>query len=440
MKVVVIGGGIAGVAAATTAARRGSSVTILEGTGRLGLNRSLLPYVLSGGFPPEKVQVTEPNALSREFGVDVRLNDRALDVSSLSRSVRTENGRLDYDSLVLATGCQYLSDGPKGLSKQGVHLLRSPEDYLALSGSVAALSRPAVVGPAPLSLVVAQALSSSQRVRVFLGPRSLHRFSPGVGRMLVRAASAKDVELIDADADAVVGTRGAEAVLSSGRVYPCSGVVVLPKSCPSVPPSGCATGTYGGVLVDRWMRTSSKDIFAAGDCTETRMGSISLPSRLHSSSRVMGEVAGSNASGAAVRANLARSMALRIFGLEVCAAGVDIEEAARAGIDAVRVESECAARGDPSDGASVYASIVYDRPTRKVHGIQVAGPGALSLSEFCALAVASEMSLDQLAYHESPYLPSFNTDQSPIALTAGRALARVQERRVEAQGTHLRYR
>jgi NADPH-dependent 2,4-dienoyl-CoA reductase/sulfur reductase-like enzyme len=440
MKVVVVGGGIAGVAAATAAVDRGSSVTLLEGTDGLGPDRSLFPYILSRDCPPEAVRAVDPVALSRRLGVEIRLNERVLSVSSLSHSVRTENGRLDYDSLVLATGCRHLDCEVKGLSKPGVSVMRSSEDYLALSRSAAFMSRAVVVGPAPLSLVIAQALHSSRKVKVFLGPRSLRRFSPGVGGMVSRAASARGVELIDADVDVVVGTERAEAVLSAGVVHPCDGVVILPKSSPSLPPTGCATGAHGGVLVDRWMRTSSRDVFAAGDCTETRMGSASLPSRLHSSARVMGEVAGSNAAGAAIRANLARSMSLRLFGVEVCAAGVDTEEAARAGLDAVRVDSECAAVEGAPSGASVCVSVVYDRTTRKVHGIQAAGQGALSLSEFCSLAVASEMSLEQLAYHESPYLPNFNTGKSPIALTAGRALSPVQERTVEAQGTHLRYR
>ena len=85
-------------------------------------------------------------------------------------------------------------------------------------------------------------------------------------------------------------------------------------------------------------------------------------------------------------------------------------------------------------------SIVYDRSTLRVHGIQVAGNGAISLSEYASLAVSSGATLEALAYQESPYLPHFNRDASPIALTAGRVLAQVQERRIEAQGTHLRRR
>ena len=144
----------------------------------------------------------------------------------------------------------------------------------------------------------------------------------------------------------------------------------------------------------------------------------------------MGEVAGLNAARGSVQANLAGSVAMRLFGAEVCAAGIDAEEGVRAGLDAVRVDSE---------GEDVRISIVYDRTTRRVHGIQAAGPGALSLSEYASFAVASGASLEELAYHESPYLPGLNNDSSPIGLTAGRGLTLLEARNIEASRPNLRH-
>jgi NADPH-dependent 2,4-dienoyl-CoA reductase/sulfur reductase-like enzyme len=441
MQVLVAGAGVAGIAAAVAASRLGASVTLVEGSGRLGLNQAMLPQVLAGGCPSEKLQLEDVPRLSKEFGVEVRLNERVLSVDSRSHTARTGDGRLSFDSLVLATGSRHLSDEVKGMSKQGVFLMRSLDDYLALSKSRGGLSHITIMGSAPLALIVAQVLSGGSKARVFLGARGLRRFSPGVERRVAQAALVHGVELLNTDIDAIVGTRRVEAVISAGMVYPCDGVVVLPRSSPLLPEVDCLLGGHGGVLVDRSMRTSSKDVFAAGDCAELRLGSASLPSKLHSSSRVMGEVAGLNAAGGAARADLACSMAVDVFGLQVCTAGIDVEEGIRAGLDVARADSEdegMRRRGE--DGmldADTYASIVYDRSTLRVHGIQVAGPGTLSLSEYASLAVSSGAGLEALAYHDSPYLPNFNKDKSPIALTAGKVLAHVQERRIEAQGTHL---
>jgi NADPH-dependent 2,4-dienoyl-CoA reductase/sulfur reductase-like enzyme len=441
MRVLVVGGGVGGVAAAAAAAgKSGVDVTLVEGSGGLGLNQAMFPYVLTGECPPEKLHLADVSFLSKDLGVEVRLNERVLSVDSQSHTARTGDGRLSFDALVLATGSRYLVDRVKGMSKQGVFLMRSLDDYLALSRSRDTLSHIAIMGSAPLSLIVAQALSRGSNARVFLGARGLRRFSPGVERMVARAASARGVELLDADIDAIVGTGRVEAVIYAGGVRACDGVVVLPGSSPLLPQVDCLVGDHGGVLVDRSMRTSSKDIFAAGDCAELRLGSTSLPSRLHSSSRVMGEVAGLNAAGGTVRANLAGSMALDLFGVEVCTAGIEVEEGVRAGLDVARADSEGEMRDGLFGGGDVCTSIVYGRSTRRVHGIQVAGPGALSLSEYASLAVSSGAVLEDLAYHESPYLPNFNKDKSPISLTAGKALSHVQDQSIEAQGTHLRHR
>jgi NADPH-dependent 2,4-dienoyl-CoA reductase/sulfur reductase-like enzyme len=434
VRVLVVGGGVAGLAAALAARRSGASVTVVEGSGRLGLDQAALAHFLSDALPLEMLYLADALDLSREFGIEVKVDARVLSIDSGSHAVRTAEGRQSYDSLVLATGSRYVVDDVKGLSKLGVYAMRSPADYIELSRSKRGLSHVAIAGSAPLSLVVAQAMSRNSNARVFLGPRGLHRFSPGIERMVVQAATRR-VELFNSDVSAVVGTGRVEAVISEGRVYPCDAVVVLPRSLPNLPEVDCAVGGHGGLLVDSSMRTSSGDIFAAGDCAELRLGSASFPSRLRSSSRVMGEVAGLNAAGVVAKAALARSMAVDIFGVEVMTAGIDLEEGLRAGLDVARVDSEEGARCD----AGPVASIVYERSNLRVHGIQVAGPGALSLSEYVSLAVSSGVSLQQLAYPESPYLPSFNKDKPPIALTAGKALGQAQ-RRIEAQGTHLRYR
>jgi hypothetical protein len=286
--------------------------------------------------------------------------------------------------------------------------------------------------------MVAQAISSGQQVKVFLGAGGLGRFSPGLERIVERAARSRGVELLNADIDNVVGMKRVEAVMSAGMVYPCDGVVMLPRSAPLLPRVDCLVGDHGGALVDRSMRTTSGGVYAAGDCAELRLGSSSIQSRLHSSSELMGEVAGVNAAGGAARAEATGTMALEVFGIEVCTAGIGVEEGTSAGLDVERADS--GETGTDGMAGGTYASLVYDRSTLKVHGVQVAGPGAIALSEYVSLVVSCGSTLESLAYHESPYLPNINKDKPPIGLTAGKILRQIQERGIEAQGTHLRHR
>jgi NADPH-dependent 2,4-dienoyl-CoA reductase/sulfur reductase-like enzyme len=234
------------------------------------------------------------------------------------------------------------------------------------------------------------------------------------------SASSVGARLLFQPLDAIVGLDRVEAVMSAGEVHPCDGAVILPRSLPCLPSVDCTKGDHGGAVVDDSMRTTSPVVFAAGDCAEIRCGSGSLPSRFHSSSLAMGEIAGVNAAGGAARASMSRCLALDLFGVEVCVAGLDADGARSAGLDAVEFNA-LGEKGEPD------ASLVYDRVTLRLYGVQLAGRGALALSDYISLAVASGASLGDLAYQESPYLPSFNRDRSPISLTAGRALARARE-------------
>ncbi len=418
-RVLVAGGGVAGVTAAISASLMGAEVLVAEGSEHLATNKSLLPLLISGEVPAAELSLADPRELNSRFGIEVRLSEPVLSVDAAAGTARTPRGRIEFDSAVLCSGSLQVFDDLRGASKQGVFAMRSLEDYLALSRALGGLSRVALVGPLTVSLTFAQAMSRTSRVSVFIGDGNLSRFARRALDAMSDPAASRGVSLLYERVDTIVGVDRAEAVMSGGVVHPCDGVVILPRSFPCVPALDCAKGDHGGVLVDESMRTSCEAVYAAGDCAELRCGSGSLPSRLHSSSLAMGETAGVNAAGGMARVSMSRCLTLDFFGVELCSAGLDAEGAKKVGFDAVEFETD-------GEGGGPDTSIVYDRVTRRLYGVQMAGQGALALSEYISLAVSSRATLDDLAYHESPYLPSFNREKSPISLTAGRALARTR--------------
>ena len=370
------------------------------------------------------------------LGIDVRVHERLLSIDPVARTARTVNGRFGFDSIVLATGAKPRGVYLRGTGKKGVFLMRTRDDYLALSRSRPSASHAVVLGPAPISLVVADVLSAVAKVRVFLGAGGLSRFAPAARRFLSAAATRRGVELLEAEVDAVLGADSVEAVVSAGTVYPSDCVVVIPVRDPALPQATCAAGAHGGFLVNGSMRTSVDCIFAAGDCSELRLGTGSISPRLYSSSGVMGRVAGINAAGGVARASLSFLMPLNLFGVELFTVGITLQDAASAGFDAARADSDS---DELLSGGRIYTSIVYERLTHRILGMQAIGSGALSWCNYASLVVASGATLEELSYSECSDLPSAGTDKSPIGLTASEALARAQERAVEAQGTRLRY-
>jgi NADPH-dependent 2,4-dienoyl-CoA reductase/sulfur reductase-like enzyme len=334
---------------------------------------------------------------------------------------------MGFDSLVICTGAA--SDVPqlRGLSKPNVFVLSGVAEYLKLSAGIGALQTIAVSGPIPLALKVGEMLAEKgKHVLVFCGKRGLaHQFSAPVAgaiRRQVHALSKREsVLLVDDSLDSILGVERAEAVVSSGSVRTCDGVVVIPRSVPVVPEVDCEKGRGGGLLVDASMSTSLPGVFAAGDNAELRFKSSSVPARLHSSSRVGGEVAGINASGGRALAAPSWAFEQAYFGLEFCSAGLTEEEATGMGLQAATESGE--ARDDRFGvKRETFVSMVYDNETHQVYGMQIAGWRASSLSSAASLIVSLGLKAEQLLRVESPYMAGSSFDVSPISLTAGKIL------------------
>jgi NADPH-dependent 2,4-dienoyl-CoA reductase/sulfur reductase-like enzyme len=433
-RVLVAGGGAAGVAAAVEAATSGAEVRLFEASDRLAPNRSLLPYLLSGRCSQDDIWSNNPDELSEKFDIEVSFGQRISSVDAGAKYVRTagfghNSERHSFDSLVIATGSSCLPDEVKGISKPGVFVLEAPKDYLALARTIPNLSRVALVGPsAPLAFVAAEELSAAVKVTLFLSAGALDRFSPGLRKRVAAAAASHGVEIVDGGVQAVAGVKRVEAVISRDGVRPCDAVAILPRGSPSLPEVGCQKGSHGGAIVDRSMRTSSRGVFAAGDCAELRLGTGSVPLRLQSSALVMGKTAGRNAAGGgSTEAGLAGSFALEIFGTEVCVAGIDVTEGRAVGLDLIEMDDDEEIGGDGASSERVLlVSMIFETDSHRVYGIQAAGAGSLSLSSYISSVVSSHARLEEIHYLESPYLPTQDRETSPICLTAGRFLTRLR--------------
>jgi len=428
--VAVVGGGVAGLSAALAASRRGARTTLLESSKRVGLSKALMPFLLSDGWGEDDIILPEAGSLSKA-GIEARTGETVISVRPGGGKVRLETSSsrgtsIGFDSVVICTGSTSQTPQLRGISKPNVFPLKEPADYLRLSAALDALNTVAVSGPIPLALKLGEILAKrGKRVQVYCGKESLERqFSTPVAVAIRREASAIDeggsVSLMDDSVDSILGVEKAEAVASSGTVHTCDAVVVIPRSVPLVPLMDCQKGRNGGLLVDASMSTSLPGVFAAGDSAEIKFKSGSVPARLYSTSRMGGDVAGTNAAGGNASATPSWAVEQTYFGLEFCSAGLAEDEASAMGLD---VATETGEYNDPRFRGSVerretLVSMLYDKGTHQVYGLQVAGWRASSLSSAASLIVSLGLTVEQLLHIESPYSPGFSYEISPIALTA----------------------
>src|SRR4029450_11554151 len=100
----------------------------------------LSKQVLSGAWDPDRSALRTQDMLSA-LDAELILGDAAIALDSATRSVRTRSGRdLQADAIVIATGVRARTlPGHEGL--EGVHVLRTLDDAMALRRDVLACSR-----------------------------------------------------------------------------------------------------------------------------------------------------------------------------------------------------------------------------------------------------------------------------------------------------------
>src|SRR5438477_847865 len=87
VKVLVVGGGVAGLSAALAASRRGAKTTLVESSRRVGLSKALLPLLISGERTEDDIILPEVGSLE-EAGVDLRTGEAVTSVDHREKKVR----------------------------------------------------------------------------------------------------------------------------------------------------------------------------------------------------------------------------------------------------------------------------------------------------------------------------------------------------------------
>ena len=160
-KIVIVGGGAAGFAAAEMLRRQEfrGSIVMLSNDAAPPVDRPNLSKDYLAGSAPEDWLPLRPENFYAEAGIDLRLNSNVTSIDSKARNVVIAGGgTIPYDRLLLATGAEPVRLPIPGADQQHVHVLRSLADCRAIIDSVNGARRAIVIGASFIGLEVAAAL------------------------------------------------------------------------------------------------------------------------------------------------------------------------------------------------------------------------------------------------------------------------------------------
>jgi NADPH-dependent 2,4-dienoyl-CoA reductase/sulfur reductase-like enzyme len=270
-QVVVVGASLAGLRSVEALRRRGYDGRIVV----LGAEREY-PYdrpplskeVLAGKWDPERTALRKPESYA-ELAAEWRLGLATTALDLPGRSVLAGAARIPYDALVIATGA-----APRRLAApplEGVHVLRTLEDAVAIRRGLDAGARVAVVGAGFIGGEVA-ATARSRGLEVTLIealPAPLERqLGTEMGAQVMALHRDHGVEV--RVGVGVAGLEGAGRVervrLADGSAVDADLVVVGIGVAPATRwLEGSGLRVDDGVVCDERLRASAPGVFAAGD-------------------------------------------------------------------------------------------------------------------------------------------------------------------------------
>jgi len=300
-RLLVVGGGIAGHAAAQAARSQDpdARITLVTDEAHSFYNRLNLTRYLAGDVERSALFEYGPGWYD-DNRVEVLTGTRVIGLDPTHKAALLAEGReIGYDACVLAHGSGAMVPGFHREGLAGVHMLRTLEDADRILAAARPGVRAAVIGGGVLGLETAHGLRTRGaevlivEYLTHLMPRQLDRESAARLSSLV---AAKGIEAVTGAAvQRIVGDDMVTGLaLADGRWVAADLVVVSAGIQPNVEwvrRSGvqCARG----VLVDDHMKTSAPDVYAAGDVAEWR-GQVA---GLWTHAVEQAKVAGTNAAG-----------------------------------------------------------------------------------------------------------------------------------------------
>ncbi|MEU3527644.1 FAD-dependent oxidoreductase [Streptomyces sp. NPDC038707] len=244
-RIAVVGAAAAGLAAAEGLRRLGwdGDIALIGDEPRPPYDRPpLSKHVLSGAWEPERTALRDAGQLAA-LGLDLRLGTRAVSYDPERRELTLgDDGRtaLRCAGVIVATGVTPRTL-PGGDALEGVHVLRTLDDALALRRRLATPGRRlAVVGGGVLGAEAAAVARALGHRVTLLGTEEAvmgRVLGPEVGRLLAGVHRAHGVTL--RAGQAVTGIRGEAgratgAVLADGTVVEADDVLLAVGSVPAV--------------------------------------------------------------------------------------------------------------------------------------------------------------------------------------------------------------
>jgi nitrite reductase (NADH) large subunit len=326
-KIIIVGGGIAGVSAAESVRKNSadSLITLISTDPEIPYYRLNLTRYLAGEISTDELIIHPENYYS-DNNIELLSGQSVEMITKEDKTVSLSNGKvLPYDQLILTAGSHPFVPPLQSSNVKGVYTLRTVADANRIIQKIEEGIPCICIGGGILGLETAGALTKRGgnvtllESHEWLMPRQLNesaalRLESHMSTLGVKLRKSVQTNKVIQSEGKVTGVE-----LEKGEEIPCGMVVI----CTGVRPNTFLARKAGlevnrGVVVDHHLRSSDPSIFAAGDIAECN----GIVYGIWGPAQYQGSIAGLNAlGGETVFGGVPRSNTLKVLDIEMLSIG-----------------------------------------------------------------------------------------------------------------------
>jgi len=405
---VILGLGTAGFAAALAIKKndRKASITFIDKKNFDLLHTCGMPYAIEGKVSFESLR---HDIGSERMGIKI-IQANATKIDSNKKIVEHEKGSESYDKLIIALGSYAFMPSIDGIKGRNVFHVNDIDNAKWISENAKNVKSAVVIGAGAIGLETAFALKQrglNVKIIEMLDSCLPKAIDKDISEMLEEYLKNSGIEIMFGKKLEKIEEG---KVIVSGKEIETDIVIMAVGVKPRIKLAGdigILTDKFGIVINDN-METNIKDIYAAGDCCQTKnfITGKKYPGLTATISYKQGTIAGVNASGGSLEYKGAiTSFVSSIGSLEVAATGLNSYFAEGFDLVVGKVKGKNKPEWFP-DSDSLMVKVLADKKTGKIIGGQAIGAGAAANIDIIATAIKAGMTLQKISEVELAYCPA----------------------------------
>ena len=434
MKIVIVGGVAGG---ATTAARlrrldEKAEIIMIDRGYHISFANCGLPYYVGDVIKnKEELLLQTPESFNKRFDVDVRIREEVEKIEPNEKKIiikKLETGEVyeeSYEKLVLSPGAEPINPF-KNLKTEKIKTLRTVEDAIGIKEYIInnSIKNVTIIGGGYIGVEMAENLRNYPDLNITIVQKGTHLINPldeDMACFVHKKLKERKINLIlnngvkNIEEKEKLKITLEDGELDTDFVILCIGVKAeteLAKNC------GLEV-TNKGILVNEYMQTSNKDIYALGDAVVVKnsITENSVYTPLAGPANRQARVVANNIVGKLTTyEGVIGSSILKIFDYDLAMTGLNEKNCKELEIEYKTIIVSPNSHAGYYPGARLLTiKALYNKKDGKILGAQVWGKeGVDKVCDILGTAIKMKMTAYDLEKLELCYAPPFSSAKSPV--------------------------